>query len=84
MKEFNVRKNMKKFIYFNSLEDELTRKNMMCCFITIKLDEVMVSIGVEQLKSINNRDSPKKKKNIQKDNNMQEVSLEVNAVNWYL
>jgi hypothetical protein len=38
---------MKKFIYFNSLEDELTRKNMMCCFITIKLDEVMVSIGVE-------------------------------------
>lgn len=38
---------MKKLIYFKSLEDELLRKKITCCFITKKLEEGIVSIGVE-------------------------------------
>jgi hypothetical protein len=45
---------------------------------------VIVSIGVEKLNNTNNNDSPKKKKNIQNESNIYDVSLEVSAVNWYL
>lgn len=81
---FRVKKNIKKFIYFKSFTEDVCIKNTTCCFITKKLDDSIVSIGVVKLKSISNNDSPKKKKNTQKDTNMYEVNRDVKAVNWYL
>jgi len=34
-------------MYLSSLVEELDIKNIICCFITKKLEEVIVSIGVE-------------------------------------
>jgi hypothetical protein len=59
-------------------------KKTICCFITKKLEDDIVSIGVEKLNRTNKSDSPKKKKNIQNDNRKYEVNLDVNDVNWYL
>ena len=42
-------------------------KNIMCCFIKKNELEVIESIGVVKLKSINNKNSPKKKKKIQNE-----------------
>lgn len=71
-------------MYFNNLDEELSKRNITCCFITKKFEEGIVSIGVEQLKSTKSSDSPKKKKNTQKVMSMYDVNLEVSAVNWYL
>ena len=57
---------MKKLIYFRSLLLDVVRKKITCCFISKKLEDSIVSIGVEKLKSSKRSDSPKKKKNIQK------------------
>ena len=38
---------MKKLIYFNNFDEEVSMKKITCCFITIKLEEAIVSIGVE-------------------------------------
>jgi len=72
---------MKKLMYLSSLLDEVCMKNITCCLITKKFDDSIVSIGVEKLNNTSNRDSPKKKKNTQKDISMYEVSLDVRAVN---
>ena len=81
---FKVKKNIKKLMYLSNLTEEVCMKKITCCFITKKLEDVIVSIGVEQLNRTKSSDSPKKKKNIQKDTSIQEVNLEVSAVNWYL
>ena len=44
-------------------------RNITCCFIKKNELEVIESIGVLKLKIINSKNSPKKKKKIQKKNN---------------
>lgn len=56
----------------------------MCCFIKKKEFEVIESIGVVKLKTINNKNSPKKKKKIQNENKKYEVDRDVTTVKWYL
>jgi hypothetical protein len=81
VKEFKVKKNMKKLMYFNSLLEDVCIKKTTCCFITRKFEDSIVSIGVEKLNSISNKDSPKKKKNIQKLIKKYDVSRDVIDVN---
>lgn len=47
MKAFNVKKKIKKLMYFNSFVDEVSEKKTTCCFITKKFADSIESIGVE-------------------------------------
>ena len=55
-------------------------KNIMCCFTRKNELEVIESIGVVKLKSINNKNSPKKKKKTQNEKRKYEVDREVTTV----
>lgn len=56
----------------------------MCCFKLKNEKELIASTGVVKLKTNNNKDSPKKKKKIQKVNSKYEVERDVIIVKWNL
>jgi hypothetical protein len=64
-----------------SPEERLVVKKITCCLIIKKEWDEIVSIGVVKLNVINNKLSPKKKKNIQKTNNIYDVVRDVITVN---
>jgi len=57
--------------------DKLEVKKTICCLIEKKNEEFIESMGVIKLNKTKNKNSPKKKKNIQNKNNKYEVALDV-------
>lgn len=56
-------------------------ERLVCCLITLKFAEGIVSTSVEKLKITRSSDSPNVKKNNQKVKSISEVEREVIAVN---